>query len=135
MNWYARGGIVTGPTLLGAGEAGREAIIPLERNTEWIHKLAEQLLSELQSLQPAQSFLNFSLPDVATGALIPAAATGPAGFEPADLSGVVDTLRELAEELRGRGEEKIVLRVELDGKQLESRITKLQRERSRASGV
>ncbi len=135
VNWYARGGIVTGPTLIGAGEAGREAVIPLERNTEWIHKLAEQLLNELEQLRPAERFLNFSLPDVATGALVPAAATGPTGFEPADLSGVIDTLRELAEELRSRGEEKIVLRVELDGKQLESRITKLQREKSRASGV
>lgn len=29
VDWYARGGIVDEPTLIGAGEAGREAIVPL----------------------------------------------------------------------------------------------------------
>lgn len=29
IDWYARGGIVDGPTLIGAGEAGPEAIVPL----------------------------------------------------------------------------------------------------------
>ncbi len=29
VEWYAQGGIVNGPTLLGAGEAGPEAIVPL----------------------------------------------------------------------------------------------------------
>ena len=32
-----------GATLIGAGEAGKEAVIPLERNTEWISRVAEQL--------------------------------------------------------------------------------------------
>lgn len=31
IEWYAKGGIVDGPTLIGAGEAGREAIVPLTR--------------------------------------------------------------------------------------------------------
>lgn len=43
VQWYAKGGIVDGATLFGAGEAGREAIIPLERNTEWISKVAQEL--------------------------------------------------------------------------------------------
>ena len=43
VDWYARGGIVDGATLIGAGEAGREAIIPLERHTEWIDAVAERL--------------------------------------------------------------------------------------------
>ena len=33
IQWYATGGIVDGPTLIGAGEAGPEAIVPL--NTFW----------------------------------------------------------------------------------------------------
>ena len=136
VDWYAKGGIVNNATLIGAGEAGKEAIIPLERNTEWIHRLAEQLLEELQSLQPAQSFLNFSLPDVATGALVPAAAAGLTGFEPTGLSAIVDSLRSLVEEMQnGAANENLSVKIYLDGKQLESRITKLQRDRSRASGV
>ena len=33
IEWYATGGIVDGPTLIGAGEAGPEAIVPL--NAFW----------------------------------------------------------------------------------------------------
>ena len=43
VSWYAKGGIVDRPTLFGAGEAGKEAIIPLERNTEWISRVASEL--------------------------------------------------------------------------------------------
>lgn len=39
----ARGGIVNQPTQAIIGEAGREAVIPLENNTEWIDMLAEKL--------------------------------------------------------------------------------------------
>lgn len=39
----ATGGIVTGPQLVMAGEAGAEAIIPLERNTEWIQRVAAEI--------------------------------------------------------------------------------------------
>ena len=46
VQWYARGGIVSRPSLIGAGEAGKEAIVPLERNTEWISKVAQQMNSE-----------------------------------------------------------------------------------------
>lgn len=47
VDWYAKGGIVDGATLIGAGEAGKEAIIPLERNTEWIRSVAQELTSLL----------------------------------------------------------------------------------------
>lgn len=40
---FAQGGIVDKPTLGIFGEQGREAIIPLERNTEWIDSIAEQI--------------------------------------------------------------------------------------------
>lgn len=50
---YAKGGILNDPTLLGftgnaahiAGEAGREAILPLDRNTEWMDKIAQRVVS------------------------------------------------------------------------------------------
>ena len=43
--WAARGGIIDSSTLIGigAGEAGREAILPLERNTGWMDTLAEKI--------------------------------------------------------------------------------------------
>ncbi len=41
----ARGGIVDSPTLSVVGEAGKEAVMPLERNTGWINQLADRLAS------------------------------------------------------------------------------------------
>ena len=39
----AKGGIVDSATLAVIGERGKEAIVPLENNTEWIDKLASKL--------------------------------------------------------------------------------------------
>ena len=39
----ARGGILERPTLVGAGEAGAEAIVPLENNLGWLDKMAAML--------------------------------------------------------------------------------------------
>lgn len=44
---FATGGIVNSATLFGnslIGEAGKEAIVPLERNTEWIDNVASRLM-------------------------------------------------------------------------------------------
>lgn len=51
VDWYARGGVFDSPTLFpygngqigGLGEAGAEAIVPLENNTEWLDKIAQRL--------------------------------------------------------------------------------------------
>ena len=74
VEWYARGGIVDGATLIGAGEQGKEAIIPLERHTEWIHMVAEQLKEELTKLTPAPPAMIRMIP-AAASALVPYAAT------------------------------------------------------------
>lgn len=39
----ATGGITTGPTTALIGEAGREAVLPLENNTEWMNELADRI--------------------------------------------------------------------------------------------
>lgn len=43
----ARGGVVDDPTVALIGEAGAEAVVPLENNTQWINKIADQLASAL----------------------------------------------------------------------------------------
>lgn len=43
----AKGGIVDSPTLAMVGEAGKEAVMPLENNTGWISDLASQIASIL----------------------------------------------------------------------------------------
>lgn len=50
VEWYAKGGVFDAPTLFGyggrlggLGEQGAEAIVPLEKNTEWLDRIAERL--------------------------------------------------------------------------------------------
>lgn len=51
VDWYAQGGVFDTPTLFpygngaigGLGEAGAEAIVPLENNTKWLDRIAERL--------------------------------------------------------------------------------------------
>lgn len=49
----ARGGVVNAPTLAMIGEAGKEAVVPLER-TEWIDKLADKINSNGNGDSPIQ---------------------------------------------------------------------------------
>lgn len=44
---FANGGIIDKPTLAMVGEAGKEAIVPLENNTEWLDKLADRLSGKM----------------------------------------------------------------------------------------
>ena len=41
----ATGGIINRPTYAQIGEAGREAVLPLDRNTEWMNELAKKINS------------------------------------------------------------------------------------------
>jgi hypothetical protein len=45
--YLARGGIIDNPTLAMVGEAGKEAVMPLENNTGWIDLLADKLTQRL----------------------------------------------------------------------------------------
>ncbi len=47
VNWYARGGVFNSPSIIGVGEAGQEAVMPLERNTGWISILAQKLAERM----------------------------------------------------------------------------------------
>ena len=54
VEWYAKGGVFDSPTLFGygkgsiggLGEAGAEAIVPLENNTKWLDRIAERLAAK-----------------------------------------------------------------------------------------
>ncbi len=136
VEWYARGGIVDGATLIGAGEQGREAIIPLERHTEWIHMVAVQLKEELEKLTTPAPQLIRMIPATAS-AMVPYAATvapAPAAEAP-DLSGLADTIAHAIAELGNRPQRDQEIRVFLDGRQLSDAVTRYQRRDSRANGA
>lgn len=59
LNWNAMGGVFDKPTLFsygsslqGIGEAGAEAVVPLENNLGWLNKLADMLSNRLGNNQP-----------------------------------------------------------------------------------
>lgn len=57
ISWYENGGIFDKPTLFGygngmlggLGESGAEAVVPLEKNTKWLDKIAERLAGKTGS--------------------------------------------------------------------------------------
>nr|DAR00518.1 MAG TPA: minor tail protein [Caudoviricetes sp.] len=51
----ANGGITTGRTLAEIGEAGREAVLPLENNTGWMDDLASKLASKMPDYSGAKT--------------------------------------------------------------------------------
>ena len=135
VEWYARGGIVDGATLIGAGKQGKEAIIPLERHTEWIRLVAEQLKEELAKLSPAQPQMLRMIP-AAASALVPYAATAAlaASYEAPDLSGLANTIAQAIAEIADRPQPEQQIRVYLDGRQLSDAVTRYQRRDNRANG-
>ena len=54
VEWYAQGGVFDKPTLFGygngalggLGESGAEAVVPLEKNTQWLDRIAERLAAK-----------------------------------------------------------------------------------------
>lgn len=59
---FAKGGIVDSPTYALIGEQGREAVIPLENNTEWIDMLAEKLSIKIGGLGAGTYNITFNSP-------------------------------------------------------------------------
>ena len=60
ISWYAKGGVFDKPTLFsygngalgGLGENGAEAVVPLEKNTQWLTRVAEMLAARMGTNQP-----------------------------------------------------------------------------------
>lgn len=101
LSFYAKGGIVDRPTLAMVGEAGKEAVIPLQRNTGWMKTMAQAIASEiksstfsLQNLVGKNAF-EISFPsDISNGLLslsdaLNAVANSPIFRSPAIANGVI----------------------------------------------
>ena len=91
----ARGGILTSATPLIAGEAGAEALVPLERNLGWLDKMATMI---------SQKLTNTSIPLVAQGNVLPANSEFMQSINTAvsntiDNSSIVNVLNEILNRL------------------------------------
>lgn len=49
IRYLATGGITTGATMAMIGEAGQEAVLPLQNNTGWMDTLANRIVSQMPS--------------------------------------------------------------------------------------
>lgn len=49
VDWYARGGVFDQPSVIGVGENGKEAVMPLENNLGWIDGLASMISTKMGS--------------------------------------------------------------------------------------
>lgn len=47
ISWYEKGGIFNKPSVIGVGENGKEAVMPLEKNTGWISILASSIANKM----------------------------------------------------------------------------------------
>lgn len=55
VDWYEKGGIFNSPNIIGVGENGTEAVMPLENNTQWIGVLASMISNEIRGIQMTPS--------------------------------------------------------------------------------
>lgn len=65
--YLAKGGIINQPTLAMVGESGKEAVMPLENNTDWIDKLADKISSKVGSGSREKITVNVVLEGDAAG--------------------------------------------------------------------
>ena len=58
IDWYAKGGVFDkGATIVGLGENGAEAIVPLERNTKWISRVVKEMVDQLDVMGAKNALL------------------------------------------------------------------------------
>lgn len=55
VDWYEKGGVFDTPSVIGVGENGQEAVMPLENNTEWIGVLASMIAGEMGDIRPVNT--------------------------------------------------------------------------------
>lgn len=131
--WYARGGIVDGATLFGAGEAGREAIIPLERHTEWIRLVADSLIDRITSNNRLADYISGrTIPALASGQVVPPRSLSSSGslFTDGDIERLVSGIK-AAFTNDGGGYDEQPIKLYLDGRQVAEAVTRHQRNMNR----
>lgn len=111
-----------GNTLLGGGEAGREALLPLDRNTEWMDRIAEKVVNQMYAVQTPVTGVYTSY-----------------SSNQNDLSELVTLIRELRSDVAAikQGEKKLSVTVQnnLDGQKLADNTVTRIIQQTRATGV
>lgn len=131
VQWYAKGGVVDGATLIGAGEAGKEAIVPLERNMQWVKTVADGIVDALLGNNRfADAITGAMIPALASGQIVPprALANGGSVFSDGDIDRLVNGIVSAFD--AGGGFENVT-KLYLDGREIAESVTKHQRQMAR----
>lgn len=137
IDWYARGGVFSNASIIGVGESGKEAVVPLERNTEWITLVADGLIDRILNNNNldrlAAAFTATPLPAMA-GAVVP--PNSLSRTDNSDLQAIRDTLADLRTLLSGRGEDSGTrdFRLYLDGREIYTTVKQYERQDRRSGG-
>lgn len=137
IDWYARGGVFSKASVIGVGESGKEAVVPLERNTEWINLVADGLIDRILNNNNldrlAAAFTATPLPAMA-GAVVP--PNSLSRTDNSDLQAIRDTLADLRTLLSGRGEDSGTrdFRLYLDGREIYTTVKQYERQDRRSGG-
>lgn len=127
----AKGGIVKKGTPFIAGEDGSEAVIPLERNTQWVSMVADGIVDRMTDKFAG---LSMKMPAVAMGGVVPPNAFSSGygyGISP-ELESKLDAL---LERLTGSREPiNIHTTVELDRRKVGDAVYTYTEERNRGRG-
>ena len=136
ISWMARGGIVDAPTLIGAGENGKEAIVPLENNTEWISVVAEGLMAKLAqgkfTDQLANAIAAVPIPRLAGGSVAPPNAIS-SGYGASTLLAEIKALRDEISAL-ARQPIEVKSSIYMDKRKVGESVSEYQRGQQRAGG-
>lgn len=65
INWYKKGGLFSSPSVIGVGEAGKEAVLPIQ-NRKVMNLLADSIVSSM-----GNKLARMNVPYLASGAVIP----------------------------------------------------------------
>jgi hypothetical protein len=140
VQWYARGGIFDRASLIGVGEAGKEAVVPLENNTGWMQMVADGLMERMEQSrfaeQLAEAFVTVPRPVMASGTVAPPRAvtdySPSAGIEDAVRRGVFDALSITSS--GGQGEERQPINVYIGDDKIASYILRVNNRNSLITG-
>ncbi len=127
----AKGGIVDTATMFVAGEAGKEAVVPLERNTQWVTMVADGIVDRMTDKFAG---LNMRMPAVAGGFVVPpnAFSSGGYGGISPELESKIDAL---LDRLSGNNRPiEVRTTVELDKRKVGEAVYTYTEERNRGRG-
>ena len=138
LDWYASGGIFNSASVIGVGEAGSEAVVPLE-NTKWMDVIADRIMERMAESNFADrlvdAFVSTPMPAMATGSIAPPRAlTGASGSQwNIDLLNEIKALRS---EIYGLASQPVQVssKTYIDKRQIGETVSEYQRETSRSLG-